>query len=321
MNVLQEFLAEKSPLVVDGGMGTQLFDVGLESGDPPEEWNISQPDKIAAIHQAYVDAGSDIFLTNSFGGTAFRLKLHKFQDRVHELNEAAARIGRGVADNAGRRVLVAGSMGPSGELLEPMGEMTPQTAEDAFAAQAEGLAAGGADLIWIETMSDLDEITAAVKGAQRVCDLPVTVTLSFDTAGRSMMGVTGTAAAERLIPLGVAALGANCGNNLADTENALAEMRAVDSDVVLISKGNAGIPVWKGTSLIYNGTPEIMAAHAHRVHEVGATIIGACCGSTPDHIRHMSKVLAGELPVPDVEREAGSAPAGTPKARRTRRRR
>lgn len=320
MNVLAEFLAEKSPLIIDGGMGTQLFAVGLESGDPPEEWNVSQPDKIAKIHQAYVDAGSDIFLTNSFGGTSFRLKLHKFQDRVFELNKAAAEVGRSVADNAGRRVLVAGSMGPSGELLEPMGEMTPETAQQAFADQAEGLAAGGADLIWIETMSDLDEITAAVKGARQACDLPITVTLSFDTAGRSMMGVTGTAAAERLVPLGVAALGANCGNNLADTENALAEMRAVDPDVTLISKGNAGIPVWKGESLMYNGTPEVMAAHAHRVHEVGATIIGACCGSTPDHIRYMSQVLSGEVPVPEVEREVGSS-AATPKARRNRRRR
>lgn len=320
MNVLEEFLAEKSPLVVDGGMGTQLFAVGLESGDPPEEWNVSQPDKIAAIHQAYVDAGSDVFLTNSFGGTHYRLALHKYQDRVHEFNEAAARIGRSVADGAGRRVLVAGSMGPSGELLEPMGSMTPEAAEAAFAEQAAGLAAGGADLIWIETMSDLNEITAAVKGAMSACDLPVTVTLSFDTAGRSMMGVSGTAAAETLIPLGIAALGANCGNNLADTEAALAEMRAVDPDVILISKGNAGIPVWKGATLEYNGTPEVMAAHAHRVHQVGATLIGACCGSEPAHIDMMSSVLNGEIPVPEVEVAAPSERATPARRQRGRRR-
>lgn len=316
-SALHELLAEKSSLVIDGAMGTQLFAVGLESGDPPEEWNISQPDRIRQVHQRYVDAGSDIFLTNSFGGTAFRLKLHNFQDRVFELNKAAAEIGRSVADAAPRKVLVAGSMGPSGELLEPMGEMTPQTAEDAFADQAEGLAAGGADIIWIETMSDLGEITAAVKGAQRVCDLPVTVTLSFDTAGRSMMGVTGTQAAETLIPLGIAALGANCGNNLADTEAALAEMRAVDADLPLISKGNAGIPVWKGATLEYSGTPEVMAAHAHRVNAVGASIIGACCGSTPDHIHYMAQVLNGEVEPPEVEVQEASSSKPTP-ARRAR---
>jgi len=319
-SAFHDLLAEKGTLVVDGAMGTQLFAVGLESGDPPEEWNISQPDKISQVHQRYVDAGSDIFLTNSFGGTRFRLKLHNFQDRVFELNKAAAEIGRRVADAAPRKILVAGSMGPSGELLEPMGEMTPQSAEDAFAEQAEGLAAGGADIIWVETMSDLGEITAAVKGAQKSCDLPVTVTLSFDTAGRSMMGVTGTAAAEALIPLGVAALGANCGNNLADTEAALAEMRAVHATIPLISKGNAGIPVWKGASLEYSGTPEVMAAHAHRVHGVGASIIGACCGSMPEHITYMAKVLNGELPPPEVQVPEGSANKPTP-ARRARGRR
>jgi len=320
MTVLHDLLAEKSPLLIDGGMGTQLFAVGLESGDPPEEWNVSQPQKIADIHRAYVDAGSDVFLTNSFGGTHYRLALHNYQDRVHEFNKAAAEIGRSVADSYDRTVLVAGSMGPSGELLEPMGSMTPEAAEAAFAEQAAGLAAGGADLIWIETMSDLNEITAAVKGAQSACDLPVTVTLSFDTAGRSMMGVTGTMAAQTLIPLGIAALGANCGNNLADTEAALAEMRAVDDDIILISKGNAGIPVWKGATLEYNGTPEVMAAHAHRVIGVGASLVGACCGSTPEHIAYMTDVLHGGRDIPEVERAEPSKRATPARRQRGRRR-
>jgi len=320
MTVLHDLLAEKSPLLIDGGMGTQLFAVGLESGDPPEEWNVSQPEKIAEIHRAYVNAGSDIFLTNSFGGTHYRLALHNYQDRVHEFNRAAAEIGRSVADSYDRKVIVAGSMGPSGELLEPMGSMTPEAAEAAFAEQAAGLADGGADLIWIETMSDLNEITAAVKGAQSACDLPVTVTLSFDTAGRSMMGVTGTQAAETLVPLGIAALGANCGNNLADTEAAIAEMRAVDPDIMLISKGNAGIPVWKGATLEYNGTPEVMAAHAHRVIDIGASLVGACCGSTPEHIAHMHGVLHGGLEVPEVE-VAEASKRATPAQRQRRRRR
>ena len=188
-------------------------------------------------------------------------------------------------------------------------------------ADQRGLAAGGADVIWIETMSDLNEVECAVKGAQSVCDLPVTVTLSFDTAGRTMMGVTGTDAAERLIPLGVAALGGNCGNNIADTEAALAQIRAVDPDITIISKANAGIPVWKGASLEYSGTPEVMSAHADRVRSLGASIIGACCGSMPEHISMMAKVLDGELPVPEVEEVVGTAVRAEPRRERSRRRR
>jgi len=307
--------------MIDGAMGTQMFAVGLESGDPPEEWNVTEPDKVRAIHQGYVDGGSDIFLTNSFGGTHFRLKLHSMQHRVHELNEAAAQIGRSVADAAPRRVLVAGSMGPTGELLEPMGELTPETATAAFAEQAAGLAAGGADLIWIETMSHLGEVEAAIDGAKQGCDLPITVTLSFDTAGRTMMGVTGTDAIKTLGSMGITALGANCGNNLADTEAALKEIREADPDILIISKANAGIPVWKGANLTYSGTPEVMSAHAHRVREVGATIIGACCGSSPEHIAHMRSVLAGEIPVPEVDLEEASKQSRAEPRRRSRRRR
>ena len=321
MSAFHDVLSERGVLVLDGAMGTQLFAAGLESGDPPEEWNLSQPDKIASIHEAYINAGSDIFLTNSFGGTAFRLKLHKLDNQVFEINKAAAEIGRRAADAADRPVLVAGSMGPSGELLAPMGEMTPETCMAAFAEQARGLAAGGADVIWIETMSDLDEIEYAIRGAQSACDLPVTVTLSFDTAGRTMMGVTGTMAAERLIPLGIAALGGNCGNNIADTEQALAQIREVDDDVVIISKANAGIPVWKGASLEYSGTPEVMAAHAHRVHGIGASIIGACCGSTPEHIAMQRQVLDGDIEPPVVEEQTASAPRAEPRRERSRRRR
>lgn len=141
MNILEELIAERKTLMIDGAMGTELFDRGLTAGDPPELWNIEQPDKITDIHQNYVNAGSDIILTNSFGGTAFRLKLHKLDDRVFEINKAAALVAREVVDASERRVIVAGSMGPSGELLEPMGEMTPETAAAAFGAQAEGLAA------------------------------------------------------------------------------------------------------------------------------------------------------------------------------------
>ena len=319
--ILDELIAERGVLLVDGAMGTELFSRGLESGGAPELWNVDHPDRVTAVHADYVAAGSDILLTNSFGGTAFRLKLHQADDRVIELNEAAARVARAAADTADHRVLVAGSMGPTGELLEPMGSMTPDTCAAAFAEQAKGLDAGGADLLWIETMSHLDEIVAAVEGARSVSDLPICATLSYDTAGRTMMGVTGADAVHRLAEVGVDAVGANCGNNLPDTEAALREMRAANPGITLISKANAGMPQWVGADLHYDGSPEIMAAHAVRQREAGVQIIGACCGSSPAHLAMMRKVLDGDLPVPDVEvEEAAERPAVPARARRGRRR-
>jgi 5-methyltetrahydrofolate--homocysteine methyltransferase len=320
MNILHELLSEHDVLLVDGAMGTELFARGLESGAAPELWNVEHPDRVRAVHDDYIAAGSDIILTNSFGGTSFRLALHKLEDRVVELNKAAAAVARASADAADRQVLVAGSMGPSGELLEPMGSMTPATCAEAFAAQAEGLAAGGADLLWIETMSHLDEVRSAVAGARSVSDLPICATLSFDTAGRTMMGVTGESAMRELAELGVAAIGANCGNNLADTEAALAEMQRTNPDVILISKANAGMPEWRGAELHYSGSPEVMAAHADRQRRAGIQVIGACCGSSPEHLTMMRQVLDGSIEPPEVEFEVAvvrQVPKG--RARRGRR--
>lgn len=313
-------LAEKGSLLVDGAMGTELFRRGLGSGDPPELWNVDEPERVKSVHRAYVEAGSDIFLTNSFGGTHYRLALHKADDRVHELNKAAAELGQAVAAEFDRDVLVAGSMGPTGELLEPMGTMSVMACAAAFEEQAGGLAAGGADIIWIETMSSLEELEAAVTGARRACDLPVVATMSFDTAGRTMMGVTGTSAGELAAKLDITGVGANCGNNLADTEAAILEMLAVNPDLIVVSKGNAGIPEWHGTELHYSGTPEVMAAYAHRAKELGVKIIGACCGSTPEHLAFMRDVLDGTEPVPEVTFETATTRA-VAKKRSGRRRR
>jgi 5-methyltetrahydrofolate--homocysteine methyltransferase len=247
-----------------------------------------------------VDAGSDIILTNSFGGNRHRLKLHSMEGRVHQLNAAAAAIGRDVADSADRRVLVAGSMGPTGELIRPLGELSTDEAQVAFAEQAAGLADGGADILWMETMSALAEVEAGVLGARSASDLPIVVTLSFDTAGRTMMGLTGEDAGARLAELGVAGIGANCGANLADTEAAVAAIRSVCGDIPVVSKANAGIPVWKGAELEYDGTPEILAAHANRLRAAGISIIGACCGSDPSHISMIRAVLDGNQSAPDV---------------------
>ena len=322
-----ELLAAKGYVVADGAMGTQLFAVGLSAGDPPEAWNVHHAEEVRAIHRAYLQAGADLVITNSFGGTSFRLALHSLQDNVVELNAAAARNARIEADaemeRAGRPVLAAGSMGPTGELLEPMGNMSAADCEAAFAVQAEGLAAGGADVLWIETMSDLDEVEAAVRGARSACDLPVAATMSFDTAGRTMMGVTGAALADRLGGLGLVAVGANCGANITDTEAAASAIAAALPGVAVISKPNAGIPVWSGDSLVYDGTPEVLAAHAHRIHTAGITVIGSCCGSTPAHTAKIAAVLAGNEPPPDIKSAPPSATRGTEDRlarRRTRRR-
>ncbi len=320
MSKFRDALAASRPLLIDGAMGTELFSRGLESGNSPEAWNVDEPDRVRSVYQAYVDAGSDIFLTNTFGGTHFRLKLHDLHERVIELNAAGARLGREVADAAmaadpGRTVLVAGSMGPTGELLEPMGSMTMATCADAFAEQAAGLLEGGADVLWIETMSSLDEVRAAVEGARRADgDVAIVTTMSFDTAGRSMMGVTGTQLAELGLELGVDAVGANCGNNLPDTEAALLQMRAAAPELSLVFKGNAGMPEWHGSELHYSGTPDLMGAYADRCRDHGIDLIGACCGSSPAHIHTMRQVLDGSIPVPEVTIEAAeerpSAEAG-----------
>jgi len=318
-----ELLAEKGTLLVDGAMGTELFARGLTAGDPPEMWNVEMPDDVSDVHRGYLKAGSDIVLTNSFGGTAFRLKLHQLDDRVVELNAAAAAVAREAVDALDREALVAGSMGPSGELLVPMGEMTPETAYDAFAAQAEGLTQGGADLLWIETMSSLEEVEAAVAGARSVSDLPIAATLSFDTAGRTMMGVTGTDAAKQLTALGLAAIGANCGNNIAETEAAVAQLREGAGDVPVIVKANAGIPEFKGDKLHYTGTPEVMGAHTKRMMDLGVAIIGGCCGTSTQHIAYMRGVIDGDITPPDIQLP-GPARAtqaeGAPRRQRRRRR-
>ena len=320
MNILEELLAERGVLILDGAMGTELFERGLESGDAPERWNVDQPETITAVHTAYIEAGSDLILTNSFGGTSYRLALHKLEDRRVELNRAAAEVGRAAADAADRRIVVAGSMGPTGELLEPMGTMTRDDCQAAFAEQASGLAEGGADVLWLETLSDLDEVEAAVLGAQSVCDLPIVSTMSFDTAGRTMMGVTGQAAALRLSALGVAAVGANCGNNLRDTENAVAEMKAAGTDTLIVSKANAGIPIWHGDGLIYDGSPEVMGAHAARLRDAGVQLIGTCCGSSAKHTAFVRGVIDGTIPRPDIEAPAAVATGPTDRKRVRRRR-
>ena len=250
MNKLAHLLATSETIVLDGAMGTMLFAAGLASGASPEAWNESHPDRIRDIHRHYIQAGSQIILTNSFGGSRFRLKLHNLQDRVYELNRSAATMARLEADNVPHLVLVAGSIGPTGELLTPMGSMGFKDARDAFAEQARGLIAGGVDLLWVETMSDLEEVRAAVEGIRSITDLPICATMSFDTNGRTMMGVTPEEAVHTMNEWGLDAMGANCGNGTNELEDIIYAMHQEAPEVHLIAKANAGLPLWRITSYI-----------------------------------------------------------------------
>jgi 5-methyltetrahydrofolate--homocysteine methyltransferase len=300
MNKLEELLTTPGPVLLDGAMGTMLMDAGLEQGNPPEEWNVLHPERIREVHRKYIESGSRIILTNSFGGTRFRLKLHDLQDRAAELNRAAAQIARAEADAAPHLILVAGSIGPTGELLEPFGTMVFEDARAAFAEQAAALADGGVDVLWIETMSDLNEVKAAIEGARSVSDLPMVATMTFDTHGRTMMGVKPEQAVEFLRAYDLTAIGGNCGNGPGEIEAVVSAMRAIAPDIPLIAKANAGIPRWEGAELKYDGTPEVMACYAQRVHELGARLIGGCCGNTPTHIAAMAEAL-------DVNREVAKS--------------
>jgi 5-methyltetrahydrofolate--homocysteine methyltransferase len=299
---LQDLLALGRPLLADGATGTNYFKVGLESGEPPEFWITDHPDRVTGLHQQFVDAGADIILTNTFGCNRHRLKLHNAQARVHELATGAARLARSVADAASRPVVVAGSVGPTGELFEPLGALTHDDAVDAFAEQIEGLKEGGADVAWIETMSAPEEMRAAAEAAIRV-GMPYVCTMSFDTAGRTMMGLAPNTLAAQFADLPVApvAIGANCGVGASDILVSVLEMAGAVNPIVC--KGNCGIPKFEGTTITYSGTPELMAKYARLAVDAGARIIGGCCGTSPEHLRAMAESIAGysQGPAPSVE--------------------
>ncbi len=326
---LSDLLASTRVLLTDGATGTNYFAAGLSSGEPPEFWTVERPEEVVLLHQRFVDAGADIILTNTFGCNAQRLKLHGAQDRAYELARRAAELARSVADAASRPVVVAGSVGPTGELFEPMGALTKDAALDSFTAQMRGLRDGGADVAWIETMSSPEEANAAAEAAIAV-GLPYVVTYSFDTAGRTMMGMMPAAVAQSVAGQSTAplAIGANCGVGAPDILVSLVEMR--DTPLPLITKGNCGVPRFEGTKVVYSGTPELMARYARMAIDGGARIIGGCCGTTPEHIAAMRAAIdahvRGDRPTLDtiVERVGplvNAPPARSPDrpARRARR--
>lgn len=310
------------PVVLDGGMGTMLMAAGLLFGDPPEAWNVlpERVEAVRAIHRGYVEAGAQIILTNSFGGSPFRLKLHHLQGRTFELNKAAAELAKA---EAGERAFVAGSIGPSGELFVPMGELTFDAAVDGFAAQAEGLAAGGVDLFWVETMSDLQEVRAAVAGARRAApQIPIVATMTFDTRGFTMMGVSPAEAVAAMAELDLLAIGGNCGNGPDEIEAVVVGMAETGTSLPIVAKSNAGMPQIIDGRTVYGADAALMADCARRLRAFGATGIGACCGSTPAHIAAMAQALR-ELPPLDPAELTLSAPVArrqaAPAGRRSRR--
>ena len=295
MNRLSDLLqrpGRPSSLLLDGGMGTLLQEHGLDDGGSGELWNVERPDVIAGLHEEYAAAGARILTTNTFGGTRPRLAMHGLADRVHELNRAGAEIATGVARRHG--ILVAGDLGPTGELLDPLGTMEPDEAREIFEEQLAGLRDGGIDVVLVETMSDLGEVRAAVEAARRVVpDVPVIATLSFDTNLRTMMGVRPADAVAALADAGVDAVGANCGRGPGEMEAIAAELTGARADgVLLVAQSNAGLPQLVGDRFEYDASPVELADHALALRDLGVDLVGACCGSTPAHIAAMGRALS-----------------------------
>ena len=343
MHPLKALLDTRDWLLADGAMGTNLFALGLAGGASGERWNLDEPARIASVHRDMVAAGADIILTNTFGANRYRLALHGLGERASEVNESGAAIARNVADATDRTVVVAGSMGPTGDVLVPLGERTRAEAVDAFAEQAEGLRHGGADVAWIETMYAENELEAAVEAVREV-GLPFLVTMTFDTAGRTMMGIRpldmpGLAPLRAREPLGI---GANCGVGPAQLLDSILGLRAAaDRETIIVAKSNCGLPeMGDDMQVRYDGTPEIMADYACMARDAGARIIGGCCGTTASHLAAMRDALERRPPagVPDhaaiearlgplkvtletVEAIARVKEDGAPRQRRRRRRR
>ena len=328
---LAELLTQRAVLLADGATGTNYFQMGLMAGEPPELWNVESPERVASLHQRFVDAGADIILTNTFGCNRNRLALHGNEHRVVELAKAAATIAREVADAAGRPVVVAGSVGPTGELFAPLGALDHDAAVASFREQIDGLQSGGADVAWIETMSAPEEVRAAATAAIDA-GMPYVATCSFDTAGRTMMGLLPSALGAVFdgLPAPPVGYGANCGVGAPDILVSLLQMTENHPLAVTVCKGNCGVPQFHGTEIVYSGTPELMARYAALAVDAGARIVGGCCGTTPEHLAAMRVAIDAHTRGDRPDRDAivtsvgplanmGPSEAGDPRVRSGRR--
>ena len=297
MSRWQSLISRPGIIIADGAMGTMLQQAGLKPGDPPMLWNVEQPGRVRSVHRAYLEAGAQVLLTNTFNGNRFRLAKHGLEGRGDELNRAGAQILRAEIEDYLKKAapgtpepVVAGDIGPTGEIMAPLGRLLFDDAADGFAQQAGALIAGGADVIWIETMADLEEVRAAVEGTRRAsAHIPVIVTMTFDTHGRTMMGVKPETAATTLGEWDAAALGGNCGNGPDEMLAAIGKMSAAAPGAILVAKSNAGVPEFVDGATVYRATPDMMAQSAVQMRAAGARIIGGCCGTTPEHIAAMAR--------------------------------
>ncbi len=284
--MLKELL-KRDYVILDGAMGTNLFMKGLTSGECPESWNIDNPKKIFEIHESFVNAGSDIIVTNTFGGNQFRLKLHQLESKVKELNYSGAQIAR---KSAGKKVFIAGSIGPSGEILEPLGNLKYELAVKAFGEQSLALAEGGVDMLWLETFSDIKELKAALEGSMQT-GLPIVATMSFDTVGKTMMGVSPNEFVSFMEKQhNVFAYGANCGLGFDELLQTVGQMQNAGGKNV-VAKSNLGIPVFHNGLIKYNTTEKSLLDYAVKARNMGALFIGGCCGTEAKHIKKVKEIL------------------------------
>ncbi|HEY8678400.1 MAG TPA: homocysteine S-methyltransferase family protein [Candidatus Dormibacteraeota bacterium] len=298
-----ERLRAGRPLVADGATGTSYQEMGSEIGVAPEEWVYDRPEAVMALHRAFIAAGSDIILTDTFGGTPLRMRESKYADRALPLNRRAAELAREVTDGH-PGVLIAGSMGPTGVLMEPYGELTHDAAVQTFADQAAALTSGGVDLLVLETFFALEEALAAVEGVRRVSDRPLVVSFSFDQGTRTMMGLSPTQMVKAIQPLKVTAIGANCGKSLQAMEAVTAEIAGLKAGIPLWVKPNAGLPRMDGDLARYDTGPDTMAEYTTRFLALGAQIVGGCCGTSPSHVAAIAAVARADRPVRPVEAPA-----------------
>jgi 5-methyltetrahydrofolate--homocysteine methyltransferase len=285
---LTERLESGAVLLADGATGTNYQNMGIEPGVAPEEWVLDAPERVGSLHRRFAEAGCDLVLTCSFGGSSLRLQDGPLAGRARELNSRAAEIARGAV---GEQVLVAGSMGPTGQLVEPFGPLTRDACLSAFSEQAAALAEGGVDLLVLETFFALDEALWAAEAIRGVTDLPLVMSFSFDQGTKTMMGLSPADVTTAAESIGVTALGANCGRSLADTAQLVSEFLAAGLSSPLWIKPNAGVPEVVAGNVVYPEDPDSFAVKVGEFAARGARIVGGCCGSTPAHLAALARVL------------------------------
>ncbi len=285
---------KKEIFVCDGAMGTMLQKHGLSAGECPEYWNLTKAEKLVLVHREYIEAGADIIITNTFGGNRLKLQKYNLEGKLKEINISSVANAKLAVEQSGRPVMVAGDIGPTGSLLEPLGFLSVKEAYEAFKEQVLALAEGGADLLIIETMIALEETVAAVRAAKENSKLPVIACMTFDVTPnkdvRTVMGVDVPTMVTELTKAGADILGSNCGNGIEQMVEVIRAIRA-NTDKPLIAEANAGMPKLKDGIIYYDGTPEVVASFTGALIEAGANIVGGCCGTTPAHIKEIKNQI------------------------------